>query len=134
MWGFMLPSISLVEENEVLLTKPFQASQSWHQLSVSENKVLVQTLFTKRMDFINNNIIHNSFLFSQGRWSEKCTWHHRFTERLCIGLAQRCGAWIQEFFWIPKLDEEMDRWQSKQELIHISKSNIQERCHGNSIN
>ena len=42
---------SSVYENKVLLTKPFQASQSWRQLSVYENKVLVQSLFTKRMDF-----------------------------------------------------------------------------------
>ena len=40
-----------VYKNKVLFTKPFQASQSWHQLSVYENKVLVQTLFTKLMDF-----------------------------------------------------------------------------------
>ena len=44
-------------ENKVFPTKTFQASQSWHQLSVYENKVIVQTLFTKRMDFsfINND-------------------------------------------------------------------------------
>ena len=29
-------------ENKVLLTKPFQACQNWHQVSVYENKVLVQ--------------------------------------------------------------------------------------------
>ena len=42
---------SSVYENKVHLTKPFKASQSWHQLSVYENKVLVQTLFTKWTDF-----------------------------------------------------------------------------------
>ncbi len=30
-------------KKRILLTKPFQASQSWHQLSVYENKVLVQS-------------------------------------------------------------------------------------------
>ena len=29
-------------ENKILFTKPFQANQSWHQLSVYENKFLVQ--------------------------------------------------------------------------------------------
>ena len=33
---------SSVYENKILLTKPFQASQSWHQLSVYENKILLQ--------------------------------------------------------------------------------------------
>ena len=33
---------SSVYENRILLTKPFQTSQSWYQLSVYENKILVQ--------------------------------------------------------------------------------------------
>ena len=48
--------------NKVPLTKPFQASQSWHQLSVLVNKVLVQTLFTKWMDFISFIYIFEIFL------------------------------------------------------------------------
>ena len=36
---------SSIHENKILLTKPFQASQSWHQLSVYENKILVQSIF-----------------------------------------------------------------------------------------
>ena len=37
-----MPARSSVCEERILLTKPFQASQSWHQLSVYENKILVQ--------------------------------------------------------------------------------------------
>ena len=37
---------SSVYENKVLLTKPFQASQSWHQPSGYGNKVLVHTAYT----------------------------------------------------------------------------------------
>ena len=33
---------SSLYEKRILLTKPFQARQSWHQLSVYENKILVQ--------------------------------------------------------------------------------------------
>ena len=33
---------SSVYEKRILLTKPFLASQSWHQLSVFENKILLQ--------------------------------------------------------------------------------------------
>ena len=38
-------------EKGILLAKPFQASQSWHQLSFYENKILVQSCLKKWMDF-----------------------------------------------------------------------------------
>ena len=38
---------SSVYEKRILLTKPLQASQSWHQLSVYANKILVQNCFTQ---------------------------------------------------------------------------------------
>ena len=48
---------SSVYENKFHLTKPFQTSQSWHQVSVYEKKVLVQRLHSGRYGHNNETLI-----------------------------------------------------------------------------
>ena len=45
---------SSVYENKILLTKPFQASQNWHQLSVYENKILAQNCLQNEWTLSHN--------------------------------------------------------------------------------
>ena len=44
---------SSVYEKRILLTKLFQAIQSWHQLSVYENKILVQNCLQNEWTLVN---------------------------------------------------------------------------------
>ena len=39
-----------------VLTEPFQASHTWHQLLVQKNTVTLQTLFMQQMEFMNKNL------------------------------------------------------------------------------
>ena len=55
------------QKNEVLLAKPFQASQSWHQLSVYENKICAE-LFTQWMDFSRELVYNLPNFFAPDCW------------------------------------------------------------------
>ena len=81
---------SSVYENRVLFTKPFQASQSWHQRSVYKKKVLVQTRFTKRMDFCtcNQSLQANFITIKKNDRSRKCL--KMTTVKLFLGQFEIC--------------------------------------------
>ena len=62
---------SSVYENKVLLTKPFQASQSWHQMSVYENKILVQNCLLNEWILV--------FIFNCSNWE-------KFVKQICENI------------------------------------------------
>ena len=59
---------SSLYENEILLAKPFQSSQSWHQLSVYENKILVQNFLQN--EWILGIVAYTIFPFILIYWSK----------------------------------------------------------------
>ena len=86
---------SSVYEKRIVLTKPFQASQRWHQLSIYENKILVQnclhnewTLFTHHLKCgkQNPNALKRKtyiFLFCECSQIKKCVGFSYYATQLC---------------------------------------------------
>ena len=59
-------------EIHIILTKPFQSSQSWHQLSFYENKILVQ------------NCLHNEWTLALQFQERRTLTHFPFTGALLL--------------------------------------------------
>ena len=83
---------SSVYEDKILLTKSFQASQSWHQLSVYENKIFVQNCLQNGKvvtSFTNGPLIvtisTKAMKQSQGAATNLVIWwDEKANKKLCI--------------------------------------------------